>query len=169
MYQNISDTARTSLGVWTKLMKKMKKNGRRSIEEWGNVPPLPTWGWESGYASAKHARIPLILQRVYLHAQKGRYQHPHTTIARAGIDVKDLRGNPKPRVSPDRTQTGPGSGNIFKNIFGSGRVMEFYFGSVWVGEFISGRSGSRYFLPGYETFSPGILGINLPFIPKLRK
>ena len=26
---------------------------------------------------------------------------------------KDLRGNPKPQVSPDRTETGPGSGNIF--------------------------------------------------------
>ena len=76
--------------------------------------------------------------------------------------TKDLRGNPKPRVSPDRT--GPdrnqsGSGNSFKNIFGSVRVGEFYFGSVRVGVFFT----------GYETFSPGISGINLPFIPKLKK
>ena len=45
------------------------------------------------------------------------------------IPIKDLRGNPKPRVSPDRTETGPGSGNILKNIFGSGRVGVKYFGS----------------------------------------
>ena len=32
-----------------------------------------------------------------------------------------------------RTETGPGSGHIFKNIFGSGRVGEFYFGPVRVG------------------------------------
>ena len=44
------------------------------------------------------------------------------------IRTKDLWGNPKPRLSPDRTGTGPGSGNILKNIFGSGN-------------FISGRSG----------------------------
>ena len=37
----------------------------------------------------------------------------------------------------DRTETGPGSGNIFKNIFGSGRV-----GS---GNFILGWSRSGYF------------------------
>ena len=68
--------------------------------------------------------------------------------------------NPEfPRTGPDRTETGPGSGNILKNIFGSGRVGEFYFGSVRVGAF----------LPGYETFSPGFSGINLPFIPILRK
>ena len=57
--------------------------------------------------------------------------------------IKDLRGNPKPRVSPDRTgpdwtETGPGSGNIFKNLFGSSRVGEFYFGSVRVGVFFTG-------------------------------
>ena len=54
------------------------------------------------------------------------------------VRSKDLQGNPKPRVSPDRTETGPGSGNIFKNIFGSGRVGEFYFGSVRVGVFFTG-------------------------------
>ena len=54
------------------------------------------------------------------------------------VETKDLRGNPKPRVSPDRTETGPGSGNNFKNIFGSGRVGEFYFGSVRVGVFFTG-------------------------------
>ena len=77
------------------------------------------------------------------------------------ILIKDLRGNPKPRVSPDRT--GPdrnrsGSGNIFKNIFGSGRVGEFYFGSVRVGEFYFGSvrvgvffyGGMRHFLPGFR-------------------
>ena len=91
------------------------------------------------------------------------------------VQIKDLRGNPKPRVSPDRT--GPdrnrsGVGEHFKEYFrvGSGRVGEFYFGSIRVGEFYLGsvRVGVS-FLPGYETFSPGILGINLPFIPKLRK
>ena len=55
------------------------------------------------------------------------------------VGSKDLRGNPKPRVSPDRTtdqtETGPGSGNILKNIFGSGRGMLFrvgvFFTGVW--------------------------------------
>ena len=47
--------------------------------------------------------------------------------------------NPEfPRTGPDRTETGPGSGNIFKNIFGSSRVGEFYFGSVRVGVFFTG-------------------------------
>ena len=47
--------------------------------------------------------------------------------------------NPEcPRTGPDRTETGPGSGNIFKNISGPGRVGEFYFGSVRVGEFYFG-------------------------------
>ena len=44
--------------------------------------------------------------------------------------------NPEiPRTGPNRAETGPGSGNIFKNrpIFGSGRVGKFYFGSVRVG------------------------------------
>ena len=79
--------------------------------------------------------------------------------------------NPEfPRTGPDRTETGPGSGNIFKNIFGSGRVGEFYFGSVRVEEFYFGSVRVVvFFLPGYETFSPGISGINLPFIPKQRK
>ena len=90
------------------------------------------------------------------------------------IWTKDLRGNPKPRVSPDRTgpdrtETGPGSGNSFKNIFGSGRVGEFYFGSVRVGEFYFELVRVGVFFTGYETFSPGISGINLPFIPKLWK
>ena len=72
------------------------------------------------------------------------YKYKSLTIYlnRPNVYSKDLRGNPKPRVSPDRTGTGPGSGNIFENIFGSLRV-----GS---GIFISGRSGSGYFLPGYE-------------------
>ena len=80
------------------------------------------------------------------------------------IQTKDLRGNPKPRVSPDRTgpdrtETGPGSGNIFKNIFGSGRVGEFHFESVRVGEFYFGSvQVGVFFLPGYEAFSPGISG-----------
>ena len=84
-------------------------------------------------------------------------------VASISICIKDLRGNPKPRVSPDRTgpdrtETGPGSGNILKNIFGSGRVILFRVGP-----------GRGIFLPGYMTFSPGISGINLPIIPKLRK
>ena len=50
--------------------------------------------------------------------------------------TKDLRGNPKPRVSPDRTgldrtETGPGSGLIFKNIFGSGWGILFRVGPGW--------------------------------------
>ena len=86
------------------------------------------------------------------------------------VCCKDLRGNPKPRVFPDRTETGPGSGNIFKNIYGPGRVGEFYFGSVRVGEFYFRIGPGRgIFLPGYETFSPGISGINFPFNLKLRK
>ena len=56
--------------------------------------------------------------------------------------------NPEfPRTGPDRTETGPGSGNILMNIFGSSRVGEFYFGSVRVGEFYFGsvRVGEFYF------------------------
>ena len=34
--------------------------------------------------------------------------------------IKDLRGNPKTRVSTDRTETNPGWGHVFENIFGSG-------------------------------------------------
>ena len=73
--------------------------------------------------------------------------------------------NPEfPRTGPDRTETGPGSGNIFKNIFGSGRVG-------------SGRGilfrvgpGRGIFYRGMGHFLPGFRGyINLPFIPKLRK
>ena len=78
--------------------------------------------------------------------------------AQMGIHTKDLRGNPKPRISPDRTETGLGSGNILKNIFGAGRGILFRVGP-----------GRGIFLPGYETFSPGISWIKLPFIPKLRK
>ena len=74
---------------------------------------------------------------------------------------KDLRGNPKPRVSPDRT--GP------KPVRGRGTFLRIFSFRVGSGNFISGRSGSGYFLPGYGTFSPGISGINLSFIPKLRK
>ena len=89
------------------------------------------------------------------------------------VGTKDLRGNPKPRVSPDRT--GPdrnrsGVGEHFKEYFwvGSGRGILFRVGP---GRGILFRvgPGRGIFLPGYETFSPGISGINLPFIPKLRK
>ena len=88
------------------------------------------------------------------------------------IDVqsKDLRGNPKPRVSPDRTGLKPvRDRGTFLRIF-SGRVGSgnFILGRSESGNFISGRSGSGYFLPGHETFSPGISWINLPFIPRRR-
>ena len=66
--------------------------------------------------------------------------------------LKTMLGNPKLRLSPDRTETGPRSGDIFKNIFGSDRVGEFY---------ISGWSGSGYFLPGDETFFPRDFGDRL--------
>ena len=57
--------------------------------------------------------------------------------------------NPEfPWTGPDRTETGPGSGNIFKNIFVSGRVGEFYFGSVGVGEFYFGSVRVGVFLTG---------------------
>ena len=46
-----------------------------------------------------------------------------------------LRGNPKTWVSPDRTETSPGSGHIFENIFGLGRVGDKDFGPVRVGVF----------------------------------
>ena len=97
----------------------------------------------------------------------GLYLENETLYGFHVIDVfapyKDLRGNPKPRVSPDRT--GPdrnrsGVGEHFKEYFrvGSGRGILFRVGQ-----------GRGIFLPGYEAFSPGISGINLPFIPKLRK
>ena len=57
---------------------------------------------------------------------------------------------------PDWSETGPGSGNSFKNIFGSGRGILF-------------RDG-----PGRDIFFTGVwdifsrdFGVNLPFIPKL--
>ena len=58
------------------------------------------------------------------------------------IESKDLQGDPKPwvpRTGP-RTETCPGSGNIFKNIFWvrSGQVREFNVGSVQVGVFSTG-------------------------------
>ena len=69
--------------------------------------------------------------------------------------------NPEfPRTGPDRTETGPGSGNIFKNIFGPGRFGEFYFGSVRVGEFYFGsiRVGVFFFYRGMRHFLPGFRG-----------
>ena len=85
---------------------------------------------------------------------------PHTTyIHMYVLKTCGATRNPEfPRTGPDRTETGPGSGNILKNIFGSGRGILFRV-----------RPGRGIFLPGYETFSPGISGIKLPFIPKLRK
>ena len=75
-----------------------------------------------------------------------------------------------PRTGPDRTETGPGSGNILKNIFrvGSGRGILFRVSS---GRGILFRVGPGrvFFYLGMQHFFPGISGINLPFIPKLRK
>ena len=52
--------------------------------------------------------------------------------------------NPEfPQDGLDQTEAGPGSGHIFKNIFGSGRVGEFYFGSVRVGDIF--YLGMEYF------------------------
>ena len=52
-----------------------------------------------------------------------------------------LRSNPKPWVYPDQTETGSGSENVFKNIFGLGIKI-----SVWPGLGIS-YQGIRYFFP----------------------
>ena len=102
-----------------------------------------------------HAQCACRLENLL--AQRKKCMH----LCKCALKTCGATRNPEfPRTRPDRTETGPGSGNIFKNIFGSGRVGEFYFGSVRVGVF---------FFPGYETFSPGISRINLPFIPKLRK
>ena len=72
------------------------------------------------------------------------------------------------RIGPDRNRSGVGE--HFKEYFrvGSGQGILF---RVSPGRGILFRvgPGRGIFLPGYETFSPGILGINLPFIPKLRK
>ena len=38
---------------------------------------------------------------------------------------------------PDQTETGPGSENIFKNIFESGQIEEFNFGLVQVRVFFT--------------------------------
>ena len=80
-------------------------------------------------------------------------------------------GQPETPSFPGPDQTDTGRGGVGWGGVGSGRV-----GS---GDFISGRPGwgilfrvgpgQGILLPEYETFSPGILGINLPFIPKLRK
>ena len=68
-------------------------------------------------------------------------------LALWSVWYKDLRGNPETLnfPGPDWTETGPGSGNIFKNIFVSGRVGEFYF-------------RSRYFLLGMRHFFQGFRG-----------
>ena len=58
------------------------------------------------------------------------------------ITTKDLLGNPKPRVSLDQTEIGPGSGNILKNILGSGWGISF-----------RGRSGSGIFYWDMSHFS----------------
>ena len=87
------------------------------------------------------------------------------TVVCDSIGTKDLRGNLKPEFSwtgPDRNQS---------------RVGEHFKEYFWVGSrnFILGRSGSGYSLPEYETFFPGISGVNLnlnknmPFIPKHSK
>ena len=82
------------------------------------------------------------------------YYFAQTTTGYCLLHTKDLRGNPKPRVSPDRTETGPGSRNIFKNIFGSSRVGEFYFGSVRVGKFYFGSVHVGVFFTGaWDIFS----------------
>ena len=65
--------------------------------------------------------------------------------------IKDLRGNPKTRVSPDwtapdRTETSPGSGHVF----------EIFSGRVGSGIKILVRSGSGYFLSEYHIFFPRI-------------
>ena len=70
---------------------------------------------------------------------KNYHIHTHTTYTYYILKTCGATRNPEfPRTGPDRTETGPGSGNIFKNIFGSGRVGEFYFGSVRVGVFLTG-------------------------------
>ena len=72
--------------------------------------------------------------------------------------------NPEfPWTGPDRSETGPGSGNIFKNIFGSGRVGEFYFWSVRVGEFYFGSVRSGYFLTGVGNIFSRDFGDKLAF------
>ena len=76
-----------------------------------------------------------------------------TLLPMCTIACKYLRGNPKPRVSPDRT--GPDRNRS--------RVGEHF------KEYFRVGPGRGIFLPGYETFSPGISGINLPFLPKQRK
>ena len=72
--------------------------------------------------------------------------------------------NPEfPRTGSDRTETGPGSGNIFKNIFGPGRVGEFYFGSVRVGEFYFGSVRVGVFFTGVWDIFSRDFGDKLPF------
>ena len=53
------------------------------------------------------------------------------------VQNKDLRGNPKPRVFPDRTGPEP--------VRGRGTFLRIFSGRVGSGNFISGRSGSGYF------------------------
>ena len=84
-------------------------------------------------------------------------REPPSKIGRIGISAKDLQGNPKPRVSPDRTGPKPvqGQGTGLREFFGSGRVGEFYFGSVRVGEFYFGsvRVGGIFFYRVWDIFS----------------
>ena len=70
----------------------------------------------------------------------GKKTHPANLLFASlyHIVIKDMRATRS--LEFPQTETGPGSGNILKNIVGS--VGEFNFGSVRFGVF---------FLPGYET------------------
>ena len=53
------------------------------------------------------------------------------------LPIKDLRGNPKTRVSTDRTETSPGSGHVCENILGLGRTGDKDCCPVQVGVFFT--------------------------------
>ena len=97
------------------------------------------------------------------HSQHARRTNPKRSILTAcymmcsKVDwIKDLWGNPNPRVSPNRTG--------LKLVQGQGTFLRIFLGRV--GNFIWGRSGSEYFLLGVWDIFPGICGINLHLYEK---
>ena len=117
------------------------------LRPWLQTPVCEAFSYGYGIFHCDSMKYDLVLHWITMKYAVSRMKMPH---------VKDLRGNPKPWVSPDRTGPKPVRGRgTFLRIF-SGRVGSgnFISGQSGSGNFISGRSGSGYFLPGCETFSP---------------
>ena len=81
-----------------------------------------------------------IIQRIGTVSLIGKYFQWYFVFQwHSGLKTCGATRNPEyPRTRPDRTETTPGSGHVFKNIFGSGRVGDKDFGPVRAGIFFTG-------------------------------